>query len=214
MKKIETIKTGKNYAAVSVGKMNEIIEHELPMGPGVTIKGKVFVGQAVDDTGSELSFQTLVPGQDSGFLHTHKTHEELYIILRGEGQYQVDGEIFPVSEGTIVRVSPDGTSGQSAVNVLPDLVKSAVMRASWLTVVFVTVMTSPLFGAVMSEASASDRRARTAGVPSSEPSSTTSTSISVTDCASAERTLCAAVASQRYAGMITLMRGVTSVPPP
>ena len=108
MKKIETIKTGKNYAAVSVGKMNEIIEHELPMGPGVTIKGKVFVGQAVDATGSELSFQTLVPGQDSGFLHTHKTHEELYIILRGEGQYQVDGEIFPVSEGTIVRVSPNG----------------------------------------------------------------------------------------------------------
>ena len=41
-------------------------------------------------------------------FHTHKTHEELYIILKGEGQYQVDGEIFPVSEGTIVRVAPDG----------------------------------------------------------------------------------------------------------
>ena len=46
MKKIETIKCGKNYSAVSVGKMNEIIEHELPMGPNVTIQGKVFVGQA------------------------------------------------------------------------------------------------------------------------------------------------------------------------
>ena len=74
----------------------------------VTIQGKVFAGQAVGATGSEFSFQTLVPGQDSGFLHTHKTHEELYIILKGEGQYQVDGEIFPVSEGTIVRVAPDG----------------------------------------------------------------------------------------------------------
>ncbi len=84
MKQIETIKSGKNYSAVSVGKMSEIIER------------------------SELSFQTLVPGQDSGFLHTHKTHEELYIILKGEGQYQVDGEIFPVSEGTIIRVAPDG----------------------------------------------------------------------------------------------------------
>ena len=48
------------------------------------------------------------PGQDSGFLHTHKTHEELYFILRGEGQYQVDGEIFPVSEGSVIRVSPEG----------------------------------------------------------------------------------------------------------
>ena len=79
MKKIETIKEGKNFKAVSVGKVNEIIEHELPMGPDFIIKGKVFAGQAVGATGSELSFQTLVPGQDSGFLHTHKTHEELYI---------------------------------------------------------------------------------------------------------------------------------------
>ena len=107
MRTIETIKSGRNYKAVSVGTIDQIIEHELPMGPNV-IQGKVFVGQAVGTTGSELSFQTLVPGQDSGFLHTHKTHEELYIILRGEGTYQVDGEQFPVSEGTIVRVSPDG----------------------------------------------------------------------------------------------------------
>ena len=109
MKQIKTIATGKNYSAVSVGKVNEIIEHELPMGPNVTIQGKVFAGQAVGATGSELSFQTLVPGQDSGFLHTHKTHEELYIILKGEGQYQVDGEIFPVSEGTISALKNTGS---------------------------------------------------------------------------------------------------------
>ena len=107
MRTIETIGSGRNYKAVSVGTINQIIDHQLPMGPTV-IQGKVFVGQAVGATGSELSFQTLVPGQDSGFLHTHKTHEELYIILRGQGTYQVDGEQFPVSEGTIVRVSPDG----------------------------------------------------------------------------------------------------------
>ena len=71
-------------------------------------QGQGLRGPGRGRSGSELSFQTLVPGQDSGFLHTHKTHEELYIILRGEGTYQVDGEQFPVSEGTIVRVSPDG----------------------------------------------------------------------------------------------------------
>ena len=57
---------------------------------------------------NELSFQTFVPGQDSGFLHTHHTHEELYIILKGEGQYQVDGDVIPVSEGAIIRVAPGG----------------------------------------------------------------------------------------------------------
>ena len=44
MKQIETIATGKNFSAVSVGKVNEIIEHELPMG-AVTIQGKVFEGK-------------------------------------------------------------------------------------------------------------------------------------------------------------------------
>ena len=107
MKQIETIAKGQNFEAVNIGAWNEVIGYELPMGPRV-LQGKVFVGQTVGATGSELSFQTLVPGQDSGFLHTHKTHEELYIIIKGEGQYQVDGEIFPVREGTVIRVSPDG----------------------------------------------------------------------------------------------------------
>ena len=119
MKQIETIKSGKNFTAVTAGSFAEIIEHELPMGPDFTLKGKVFLGQALGATkvflgqalgatGAELSYQTLVPGQDSGFLHTHKTHEELYFILRGEGTYQVDGEQFPVKEGAVVRVAPEG----------------------------------------------------------------------------------------------------------
>jgi len=107
MKTIETIKNGKNYTAVTVGKLNEIKDYVLPMGE-IEIPGKVFAGQALHATGCELSFQTLVPGQDSGFLHTHKTHEELYFILKGEGEYQVDGDIFPVSEGSIIRVAPEG----------------------------------------------------------------------------------------------------------
>ena len=108
MKQIETTKSGKNYKVINVGKFSDLMDYELPLGPDFTLHGKVFAGQAVVATGSDLSFQTLVPGQDSGFLHTHKTHEELYFILKGEGQYQVDGEIFPVSEGTIIRVAPDG----------------------------------------------------------------------------------------------------------
>ena len=33
MRTIEEIKSGRNYAAVSVGTIDQIIEHELPMGP-------------------------------------------------------------------------------------------------------------------------------------------------------------------------------------
>ena len=108
MKQIETTKSGKNYKVINVGKFSDLMDYELPLGPDFTLHGKVFAGQAVGTTGSDLSFQTLVPGQDSGFLHTHKTHEELYIILKGEGMYQVDGEQIPVSEGSIVRVDSAG----------------------------------------------------------------------------------------------------------
>lgn len=108
MKEIKTIKSGKNFAAVEVGKLSEIKDYELHLGPDMTIPGKVFVGSALGATGSELSFQSLVPGQDSGFLHIHKTHEELYFILKGKGEYQVDGEVFPIGEGSIIRVAPEG----------------------------------------------------------------------------------------------------------
>ena len=108
MKQIENIASGKNFKAISVGEFDGIKDYALPLGEGVILHGKVFAGSEAGATGSEFSFQTLVPGQDSGFLHTHKTHEELYFILKGQGQYQVDGEIFPVGEGTIIRVSPDG----------------------------------------------------------------------------------------------------------
>lgn len=108
MKEIKTIKSGKNFAAVEVGKWSEIKDYELHLGPDMTIPGKVFVGSALGATGSELSFQSLVPGQDSGFLHTHKTHEELYFILKGKGEYQVDSEVFPIGEGSIIRVAPEG----------------------------------------------------------------------------------------------------------
>ena len=72
MKQIETIKSGKNYSAVSVGKMSEIIEHVLPMGPNVTIQGKVFAGRRcyrkrvlVPDTRSRSGQWFLAYPQDS-----------------------------------------------------------------------------------------------------------------------------------------------------
>lgn len=108
MKEIKTISEGKNYTAVSLGKMCDLHEFELPLGPDTTMKGKVFIGAAMKTTGSEISFQHLNPGEGSAFLHSHKQHEELYVIVKGEGEYQVDGNVFPVSEGTVVRVAPDG----------------------------------------------------------------------------------------------------------
>lgn len=106
MKQIEKIAAGAGYTCISVGKMAELSEHVLELGPEVKIPGKVFAGAAAGTTGAEFSFQSFPAGAETGFLHTHRTHEELYIFLSGEGQMQVDGEIFPVAEGSVVRVAP------------------------------------------------------------------------------------------------------------
>lgn len=108
MKQIENIISEKNVTAANFGKMANLNEYVLELGPNVKIPGKVFGGQAVGATGSEFSFQSFAPGSETGFLHTHKCHEELYFFLSGNGEFQVDGKVFAVGEGSVVRVAPDG----------------------------------------------------------------------------------------------------------
>lgn len=108
MKQVKAVASATNFKAINVGKLNEVSDYVLELGPDVKIPGKVFGGQALGATGGDFSFQVFQPGTETGFLHTHKTHEELYFFLSGEGQFQVDGEIFPVSEGSVVRVAPAG----------------------------------------------------------------------------------------------------------
>ena len=105
---MEQVASATNFSAVNFGKLSELNEYVLELGPGVKIPGKVFGGAAVHATGGEFSFQMFQPGTETGFLHTHKNHEELYFFLGGKGEFQVDGEVFPVTEGSVVRVAPAG----------------------------------------------------------------------------------------------------------
>ncbi len=108
MKQMEKIAAGEHFTAVDAGKMAQLGEYRLQLAPGVELPGKVFGGAAVGATGAEFSFQSFAPGTETGFLHTHRTHEELYFFLSGRGEFQVDGECFPVGEGSVVRVAPEG----------------------------------------------------------------------------------------------------------
>lgn len=108
MKQMEKIAAGEHFTAVDAGKMAQLGEYRLQLAPGVELPGKVFGGAAVGATGAEFSFQSFAPGTETGFLHTHRTHEELYFFLSGRGEFQVDGECFPIGEGSVVRVAPEG----------------------------------------------------------------------------------------------------------
>ena len=72
------------------------------------VEGKIFLGQELGMTGAEASLQCLAAGEDAPFLHSHKTHEEIYVIISGKGEYEVDGEKMAVSEGSVIRVAPAG----------------------------------------------------------------------------------------------------------
>ncbi len=108
MKETKTIIKAENVTAVDFGKLSNLNEYLLELSPEVNIPGKVFGGALVGATGGDFSFQSFAPGTETGFLHTHKTHEELYFFLSGKGEFQVDGNVFSITEGSVVRVAPNG----------------------------------------------------------------------------------------------------------
>lgn len=133
MSKVNTISGAANYTAVEVGRMSELGQHKLVLGPDVEIPGKVFIGAALKATGAEISFQSFAPGAETGFLHTHKTHEELYIFVSGSGEFQVDGEVFKIKEGSVVRVAPNGRRSVRNTGTAPLVMICVQHRASTFT---------------------------------------------------------------------------------
>ena len=83
------------------------------------VPGKTFLGQVLGLTGMEVSFGSMLPGEGSPFLHSHKQNEELYLFLSGEGEMQVDGERIPLRPGTAVRVAQAGNRAWRATGSEP-----------------------------------------------------------------------------------------------
>jgi mannose-6-phosphate isomerase-like protein (cupin superfamily) len=97
------------YSVVNAGPWVDLDQQEFrPAGFSRGLFGKTFLKEALGLTGMELSLNKVPPGAQSPFLHRHVEHEELYLFVGGRGQFQVDGTSFDVSEGTAVRVAPEG----------------------------------------------------------------------------------------------------------
>ena len=92
METIRKIDAGEKFTHATVGDLS-------------AFTGKQFVKDCIGTTGCEISFGTLNPGEAVPFFHSHKENEEVYIVLRGSGDFQVDDTAFPIAEGSIVRVA-------------------------------------------------------------------------------------------------------------
>jgi mannose-6-phosphate isomerase-like protein (cupin superfamily) len=109
MKKLEVISENRNYTAVNVGSLQDVGAYSM-IHPKLKheIKGKVFLKDTTKSTGTEISFTTIPPKSELGYFHLHYKDEETYIILKGSGFYQVDDDCFPIQEGSVIRVAPEG----------------------------------------------------------------------------------------------------------
>ena len=67
--------------------------------------GKVFIKDQLKASSCEISFGILKPQNAVPFFHSHKENEEIYIILSGQGTFQVDDEVFPIGAGSIIRLA-------------------------------------------------------------------------------------------------------------
>jgi mannose-6-phosphate isomerase-like protein (cupin superfamily) len=103
------ISEGVNYKAIDLGNFGELSQYAYnhPVRQ-VTIEGKVFTGELLQSSGAEISFMIVPPHTGLPFLHAHRKHEEIYVIIRGAGQFQVDNDVFDIQEGSVIRVNPAG----------------------------------------------------------------------------------------------------------
>ena len=112
MQKIEQLSENTSYTAVNLGSLDNLMDYNLvhPVSKR-RLEGKVFLKDATKATGTEISFNTLLPHTEQPYFHIHRKNEETYIILKGSGYFQVDEDCFPIKEGSVIRVAPNGSRG-------------------------------------------------------------------------------------------------------
>lgn len=98
MADVKDVRQGNHYTVAEAGALEQL-------------DGKLFLGKSLEFTGMEVSLNRFAPGQAVPFLHDHREHEEMYLFLKGQGQFRVDNEVFDVHPGTVVRVAPGGQRG-------------------------------------------------------------------------------------------------------
>jgi quercetin dioxygenase-like cupin family protein len=54
-----------------------------------------------------VSYQRIAAGERQPFAHKHANHEEIYVVLSGGGQVQLDGELVDVRPLDAIRVAAE-----------------------------------------------------------------------------------------------------------
>ena len=69
-------------------------------------EGRVELHETLSLTSAEISINNLPAGASVPFIHSHKTNEEIYGILSGNGKVVIDGKEIALTAGNWLRISP------------------------------------------------------------------------------------------------------------
>jgi mannose-6-phosphate isomerase-like protein (cupin superfamily) len=100
------VRHGGNFSMVQLGAWKELKQYK--MTKPVKSRGKVFLKELLNLTSMEVSMNWFPAGVSMPFYHKHQENEELYIFVKGKGQFFIDGEHIDIKEGSIVRVGLEG----------------------------------------------------------------------------------------------------------
>ena len=100
---------GHKFTVIHIGNWTNLDKYtfEHPKLPG-SYTGKLFLKSELKLTGMEVSLNKLPPGTQMPFYHKHQENEELYLFIKGTGQFQIDSQIVDVREGSVIRVGCNG----------------------------------------------------------------------------------------------------------
>jgi mannose-6-phosphate isomerase-like protein (cupin superfamily) len=82
---------------------------------------EVWVGCSSFGIASNHDAAIFPPNTSLPFYHKHRLNEEIYVFVRGQGEFQVDEQVFPVGEGSVVRVDPEGERCMRNISATEDL---------------------------------------------------------------------------------------------
>jgi len=85
--------------------LSEVKDSAADFGHGDVMSVR-FAGEAVDARDTGFSYHRIEPGRRQPFGHRHEQAEEVYVVIRGDGRINLDGELVELRELDAVRVGP------------------------------------------------------------------------------------------------------------
>ena len=99
----------KNYTTFEAKAMDTWSDNVIEVPEkDLSFPGKLMLLDKLDLSSCQVSLNALKSGQGTPFRHSHQKNEELYIFLSGEGEFQVDDDVFPIQAGSTIKVDLAG----------------------------------------------------------------------------------------------------------